>query len=1085
MAYSMYDPRLEGALCDECPLQGTCTPKPIFHGEKSDKTLLFLSDAPKKASRYQHGPSLPMQQIVSAIESEGYSVQDVSLGTLIACAPNHPKGYPGALKVFKAQIKKTRSLYKALIKKRTAQVRQHNINILHEYKIRLAQWHVNYITTKAPAAPKRPKSATEKTFQSTYNAACRKHTHQGVRAQRAYDRQVEKEAKRISRLNAQREKQGKRPLPMPEVEAYIPPVIEMPPEPPARVEVDTTPPSDFVFQKLPHECCYPRLVHHLKSAKYVVALGLNVGKYLTGLKKLKDDVGLPVGVVAEPLKALGLDTVPWTIPVAHPGSFIYKDDSTGSQGIFRHFVGKALRAHKRGGFFWKDPTPSYKHSTVQYYLRELIAMADRVVAENAAPIDVAIDIETGPNPANGATGLEPVWSKTRCVGFAYGQRTLIAPIHLITGEYVGSEVTKELIIKVVTHKGLNKITHNGAFDRPGLRKNFAEVTGPTGDTLNLHHILESEIKPHSLSHVSALALEQATSWKGLHGGGDHGISETNNAALWLYCAIDCWRTLKTHEKLKEALALAEGMGRGLIDLYRQASEGQRWVAEMCYHGLPINLATQSEVQKYLHTERDRCVSEYTQAIEAQLKKVSTEREQEFYRRFAATANKDEIKKGRIPSWGSPDRGYTPTRSSQTALVLELFGIRTDPTPSGGVKVGAEDIIQNLPFVEDDDLEEATRFVGTKLDARSPGAGYLGAMAAEKLDVTFCQVKPIGDLCMRPSWKQHGTVTGRYSAVDPNLMNVPAWLRKMYEAPKGWKLVGADYSAVELWVVAIYTQSLNLLEALRSGDVHRNNCENLFKISFEAILRESVSTELLWSGDRSDPRNSHASLREEEFTLVEVNPKKFRLDLHIAPGPRYNAAIAAYEAAWDKLQGLRTRAKGFVFAGNYRGGAGMILNKMLPFAPEMTLYDIIALQEQWRALNPNIFAKPDINMDVYYRRLKTHGVGWVTGPFGRRRYWADQTVKITDVANFPIQSGAGYIVNEAMIRIGPKIKALGGHLVAQIHDAFYVMVPEDNAEQAKVVLETEMPGKYTFQDGLAGEWSFPVEAKIGQRWSELA
>lgn len=85
-----------------------------------------------------------------------------------------------------------------------------------------------------------------------------------------------------------------------------------------------------------------------------------------------------------------------------------------------------------------------------------------------------------------------------------------------------------------------------------------------------------------------------------------------------------------------------------------------------------------------------------------------------------------------------------------------------------------------------------------------------------------------------SFVQTGTATGRLSSKNPNLQNIPtrtklgAKIREAFIAPKGKKLIGIDYSQIELRLLAHFTQDKFLVEAFKSDkDIHRQTAVALF------------------------------------------------------------------------------------------------------------------------------------------------------------------------------------------------------------------------------------------------------------------
>ena len=123
-------------------------------------------------------------------------------------------------------------------------------------------------------------------------------------------------------------------------------------------------------------------------------------------------------------------------------------------------------------------------------------------------------------------------------------------------------------------------------------------------------------------------------------------------------------------------------------------------------------------------------------------------------------------------------------------------------------------------------------------------------ALAKLKSTYCDglVKVIGaDGRIHSSFNQTETRTGRISSTEPNLQNIPVRtergreLRRFFVADEGCLLVDADYSQIELRVLAHIANDKNMLEAFRSGqDIHTSTAAKVFG------LPESMVTPLLRS-----------------------------------------------------------------------------------------------------------------------------------------------------------------------------------------------------------------------------------------------
>jgi DNA polymerase-1 len=99
-----------------------------------------------------------------------------------------------------------------------------------------------------------------------------------------------------------------------------------------------------------------------------------------------------------------------------------------------------------------------------------------------------------------------------------------------------------------------------------------------------------------------------------------------------------------------------------------------------------------------------------------------------------------------------------------------------------------------------------------------------------------------------SFVQTGTATGRLSSKNPNLQNIPVKtalgmrIREAFVAPKGKKLIGIDYSQIELRLLAHFSEDTVLVNAFNSGhDIHMQTAIALFGADEAARKRNIAKT----------------------------------------------------------------------------------------------------------------------------------------------------------------------------------------------------------------------------------------------------
>ncbi len=92
-----------------------------------------------------------------------------------------------------------------------------------------------------------------------------------------------------------------------------------------------------------------------------------------------------------------------------------------------------------------------------------------------------------------------------------------------------------------------------------------------------------------------------------------------------------------------------------------------------------------------------------------------------------------------------------------------------------------------------------------------------------------------------SYHQAVTATGRLSSSDPNLQNIPIRseegrkIREAFTAPEGYILLAADYSQIELRIMAHLSQDKGLLKAFAAGeDIHKHTAAEIFGVSLDEV-----------------------------------------------------------------------------------------------------------------------------------------------------------------------------------------------------------------------------------------------------------
>lgn len=288
--------------------------------------------------------------------------------------------------------------------------------------------------------------------------------------------------------------------------------------------------------------------------------------------------------------------------------------------------------------------------------------------------------------------------------------------------------------------------------------------------------------------------------------------------------------------------------------------------------------------------------------------------------------------------------------------------------------------------------------------------------------------------VHPAWRPQGARTGRWSS-SPNFQNLDELIRAIFVSRPGWSWVGADESQLEQRILAGL-----------SGD------PALSKLCLEA--------------DESD----------------KLNPDK---------DPHSNVARLAFGRAFEMAdekgrKAFRAGIKAVVYATNYGAGARKIhagiQNDEDYQGPPMSVELVDGIMRAYFKAFPRVRD---------WREQAVQAAGRDKAVYSpllrRRRQFPLGEIDGTIAMNFPIQSCAADIVNDAMdaFYTGLSTVSPGAAPLMQVHDAIYAECPDADVDAVKKHLEASMYRVLRLRGDQGPEMEFVAKAKSGPSLSSVS
>ena len=339
----------------------------------------------------------------------------------------------------------------------------------------------------------------------------------------------------------------------------------------------------------------------------------------------------------------------------------------------------------------------------------------------------------------------------------------------------------------------NKIIgQNIKFDRNVLAKYGVDIASIKNDTMMMSYVLDASATRHNLDALSSYYLNYKTStFEDVAGKGVKQITfdKVPIEAATNYAAEDADITLRLYEELNPRLE-----GEGTLNKLNDEIE------------IPL-IEVLSEMEQNGAILNSKILNSQSKDLESRIKKL----EEKAYQLAGEEFNLGSTKQLR-------------------EIFFEKLKYRIIKKTPGGQPSTDEKVLAEL--AEEYELPKV----------------LLEHRTLSKLKSTYTDKLPnqvsLSTGKVHTSFHQAVTTTGRLSSSDPNLQNIPIRtedgrrIRQAFEPSKGNKFISADYSQIELRVMAHMSKDAGLLEAFREGeDVHSKTASEVFDVSIKEVTSD--------------------------------------------------------------------------------------------------------------------------------------------------------------------------------------------------------------------------------------------------------
>ncbi len=524
------------------------------------------------------------------------------------------------------------------------------------------------------------------------------------------------------------------------------------------------------------------------------------------------------------------------------------------------------------------------------------------------------------------------------------------PFALQYAQNLSFEDHRERLQKLFADHSKRKLASNLKFDLAMLRTHGIEIVPPFGDTMLASYVLNPDYRQHGLKDLARRFLgEEMTTYEQLVKDRES-LAEVPAEEIVQYAAHDAEAAFRVHAAVSAKF-----------------TPGQRWV----YENIEVPLVPVLEDMERFGIRLDLGV----------LQSLSAEFDGEI----------KILEKDLIALAGREINLNSPKQLGQ--LLFEELKL-----PTAGIKKTTHGFSTDASALER--LSKAHPLPAKLLEYRE-----LFKLKSTYVDALKDLIRPETGR-VHTCFNQAIAATGRLSSSDPNLQNIPIRnergrrLRTAFVADDGWSLISADYSQIELRILAHLSSDAELSAAfLSQGDIHTKTAQLIFSAEY---------------GSADDGRRKE--LRRYAKTI--------------------NFGIIYGMGAQRLAQEL----------GISRNEASEFIEKYFH-----TYSGVRSYFEQLEEITPSLgYVETLYGRRRYLRDIDTSG--------------RDPRFAMRAALNAPIQGTAADIMKLAMLRLHEVMKPMSdrARLVLQVHDELIVEARTEHAEEIRKIVVEQMSGAAALQ-----------------------